>query len=177
MLNLCFVVVFAASLDFTESSRLGGAAVISANKLMAEVVYTVLINDRRDQFWNTLQLNEEEMYQIEESFKEYDVDGNGFISKFEYENLVKSRTNEKKDTLEDKFRESVEEDGSKEAFELCDELRKTHLQQLSESQNKMLQMFEACDVNGDGKIAHTEFQLMEAWWLKCALNPSQAPLF
>ena len=51
------------------------------------------------------------------------------------------------------------------------------LQQLREAQSKMLGLFEAADVNGDGVISNTEFLLAEIWWLRCTMNPQRDHLF
>lgn len=55
--------------------------------------------------------------------------------------------------------------------------RAQHVQQLREAQSKLLALFEAADVNGDGIISYKEFFLAEVWWLRCVLNPDKSHLF
>ena len=52
-----------------------------------------------------------------------------------------------------------------------------HIQQLREAQGKLLALFEAADVNGDGVISYKEFFLAEVWWLRCTMNPEKSHLF
>ena len=51
------------------------------------------------------------------------------------------------------------------------------LQACTESQIKLLKMFESADQDGDGDLSLTEFMLAESWWLRCTLNPTNAHLF
>jgi Ca2+-binding EF-hand superfamily protein len=62
-------------------------------------------------------------------------------------------------------------------IQAAEQLKAQHLQQSREAQNKLLLLFEAADINGDGVISINEFVLAEVWWLRCTMNPERDHLF
>jgi Ca2+-binding EF-hand superfamily protein len=168
--------------------------VISANLLKADLCYDVLCEDNRSEILKIL--TEDERLNIKNTFEKYDLDGNGYISRNELETMIKIRIKERKDLIDEKFQEIIEENpksmtnsyyrgtstssvvsSNDENYLKAEEFRRMHYQQLQETQNKLLKMFEAADIDRDGMISYPEFLLAEAWWLRCTLNPEHATLF
>eukprot|EP01038_Epipyxis_sp_PR26KG_P004226 gene4226-6002_t len=161
---------------FQPSARQNGAILINVTLLKPNITYDVHCEDKRDEALNSL--TSEEMEMIKETFQKYDINGDDGISKTEMEELVRQRTQERKEAVEQKFQLFLKEAGNnKEDIAIAEQNRASYLQQLQESQNKMMEMFNATDVNGDGVISLTEFIMTEAWWLRCTLNPDRAHLF
>ena len=121
-------------------------------------------------------LTDDERQQIKDTFDAYDENGNGSVSMAEMENLIKIRTDERKAAIEEKFQEfaSIASDSE---LQRAEEQKRSYLQQLTESQNKMLKMFAMSDLDGNKELSFTEFMLAESWWLKCSINPDHAHLF
>lgn len=162
---------------FEPSARLGGNIAINASRLKADLTYDVQCQDFRGEVIKTL--TEQERISIKATFDHYDKDGSGSISRAELESLVKTRTTERRKQIEDKYTEymSVEVNGNSETAAKAAEQKMLLLQQLTESQNKLIKMFIMADADGDGSLSFTEFLLAEAWWLRCTLNPDHAHLF
>lgn len=166
----------AAPIPFSPSVRCGGQLIINAVHLTPDCSYDVKCIDRRDDALNSL--SQEEMDSIKETFQQCDLDGDGGISKAEMEEIVRSRTQDRKAAIEQKFQLFIRENEmSREDLEYFDDLKTQYLQQLQEAQVRMLEMFEAADLNSDGSISFTEFILAEAWWLRCTINPDRVHLF
>lgn len=164
------------SIPFSASVRLGGQKVINAIHLKPDGHYDVKCDDQRDEALNSL--SKEEMDEIKEIFQKCDLDGDGGISKLEMEDVVRMRTQERKALIEKKFKKYVSENNlNKEEISALEVNKIRYLQQLQEAQARILKMFEAADLNGDGIISFTEFILAEAWWLRCTINPAKAHLF
>ena len=72
---------------------------------------------------------------------------------------------------------SVASDAMTANIQAAELARAQHVQQLREAQNKLLALFEAADVNGDGIVSYKEFFLAEVWWLRCVMNPDKSHLF
>jgi Ca2+-binding EF-hand superfamily protein len=118
------------------------------------------------------------MDSIRATFEEYDANGDGTISKLEMEELVRNRTQERINFIEDRFQDLLDDpEVSDEDIARAEEMKKQHLQHLEESKTRMIKMFDAADINGDGMLSVPEFMLMEAWWMRCTLNPMRAHLF
>lgn len=162
-------------IDFLPSARCNGSVVIHASKLKADLTYDVICEDNRMTVLDLL--TEEEKIQIKDTFDEYDTDENGTVSKIELDALVKKRTAERKEIIDKQFADVVDENCSDEGYLKAEETRRMLYQQLNESQNKLVRVFNNCDVNGDGKVTFAEFLLAEAWWLRCTINPEHATLF
>lgn len=166
---------------FQPSARMGGAVIINASRLQADMEYDVQCEDQREEALNSL--SQEEMDSIKDTFQRYDINGDGGISRAEMDELVRQRTAERKAIIEEKFQtyiEEAEEGGiglSHEEIAMAEHTKAQYLQQVTESQTKLIKMFEAADTNGDGVISFTEFIMAEAWWLRCTINPEKAHLF
>lgn len=163
-------------IHFEPSARLGGATVINASWLKADLTYDVICEDWRKDIKDSL--TEEEFDEIQATFEEYDVNGDGVISRFEIEKMVRERTQERRDLIEHKFIEATEGSNiSPEEYQVAEESKRQHLQHVNESMMKLVKMFESADVNGDGTLSFDEFFLAEVWWMRCTLNPEHAHLF
>lgn len=161
---------------FEPSVRMDGQVCLNTSRLQPGVTYEVEIDDLRSEV--LMNLTDEQMYSINETFKKYDVNQDGTVSKTEIEKLVRGRTKERKDIIEEKFRHRVAEPGlSEDEIAQAEEQKRQHLQACNEAQAKQLKMFAAADMNGDGSLSLTEFMLAESWWLRCTLNPEKAHLF
>jgi Ca2+-binding EF-hand superfamily protein len=160
---------------FEPSARLDGAVCINASRLKADLTYEVNCEDLRGEVMKSL--TPEERNSIKCTFDQYDADGNGSVSIAEMEALVKERTDDRKMAIEEKFAEFEATATSQEEIDRAEESKRSYLQHLTESQNKMLKMFNMADVNGDGSLNFTEFLLAEAWWMRCSINPEHAHLF
>eukprot|EP01034_Spumella_vulgaris_P028347 gene28347-35186_t len=166
---------------FEESVRMGGAKIISATRLQADVSYDVQCEDKREDALNSL--TKEEMDAIKETFQKYDINGDGGISRPEMEELVRIRTADRIAVIEEKFNtyihESTESESGLSEAELENAVnnKAQYLQQMEEAQSRLLKMFDAADTNGDGVISFTEFIMSEAWWLRCTINPDKQHLF
>jgi Ca2+-binding EF-hand superfamily protein len=177
-----------ASVDGRSEDEEGGVMnrpyVISAHLLKADLCYDVVCEDNRSEILKIL--TEEERESIKTIFEQYDHDGNGYISRTELETMIKNRIKDRKELIDEKFQEIIRENPrgnyrgaatSDENYLKAEEFRRMHYQQLQETQNKLLKMFEAADIDRDGMISYHEFLLAEAWWLRCTLNPEHATLF
>jgi Ca2+-binding EF-hand superfamily protein len=162
-------------IEFEPSARLDGAVAINAYRLKADLTYDLVCDDFRSAVRESL--TEEELEQIEDTFHQYDVDGNGTISKNELELMIRRRVAERRDLIEAKFQQVMATGLTPEEQRHAEESKQQHLQQLNESQVKLVKMFEAADINQDGKLTKDEFVLAEAWWMHCTLNPEHAHLF
>jgi hypothetical protein len=161
---------------FAPSSRAGGAYVIHASKLKANLVYDVICDDYRTEVLQSLSAEEQEA--IRNTFHEYDLDGDGTVSKSELEELIRGRTVARRAVIDQKYEEFVAEaNGSADGIRQAEAIRRTHYQQLNESQTKLMHMFDAADIDGNGKLSLNEFMLAEAWWMRCTMNPDHVPMF
>lgn len=164
-------------IPFAPSHRVGGQIVLSTLSLRPGAVYELRCADRRDEAVNSL--SPEEMDSIKETFKRFDRNGDGGISKAELKDVVRERTAQRRAIIEEKFRKFVDGDEqlTNEEMASAEAAKARYLQQVTESQTRFLQMLEAADVDGDGVVTVTEFILAEAWWLRCTINPERAHLF
>lgn len=162
-------------IEFEPSARLGGAVAINAYRLKADLTYELICDDFRSAVKESL--TEEEYEQIEATFNQYDLDGNGTISKHELEQMIRKRVAERRELIEAKFQQVVSTGLTADELRQAEESRQQHLQHLSESQVRLMKMFEAADINQDGQLSKEEFILAEAWWMHCTLNPEHAHLF
>ena len=161
---------------FEPSVRVNGQVCINAARLIPGALYEVQCDDLRTEV--LMNLSDEEMMEIKRTFERYDVNGDGSVAKAEIEQLVRQRAKERRDVIEQKFKEFLSEPGITEAEILqAKENKRQHMQACTEAQIRLLKMFESADLNGDGKLSLTEFMLAESWWLRCTLNPSHAHLF
>ena len=160
---------------FQPSTRLGGSLVINATLLKAGITYDVQCDDQRNDIVQLL--TEDERLAIQETFEAYDVNGDGTVSRRELEELIRTRTSDRKKLIDEKFNEFLQEAGSDEEVMKGEEFRRMHYQQLTEAQSKLIKMFENADIDGDGHLSFTEFLLAEAYWIRCTLNPEHASLF
>lgn len=165
---------------FEPSARLDNSVIIHTSKLKADLTYDVQCEDYRGEILKSL--TDEELDTIKETFDEYDVNGDGSISKLEMEELIRARTQDRIDYVEDKYDEMINGRSKKNKLAEDDLLRaeeskRQYLQHIEESKTKMIRMFDAADINGDGMLSFSEFMLMEAWWMRCTLNPEKAHLF
>jgi len=161
-------------IHFRPSVRYDGNVCISAAKLTPGVTYDVECDDLRDEV--LANLSDDEKSAIQELFDRYDINHDGTVDKKEIEALVRERTRARRKIVEDRFKEALAEDPdmTSEERSAAEESRRQHLQQINEAQTKLLRMFEAADMNGDGILSLTEFSLAEAWYMRCALNPEHA---
>lgn len=164
------------SILFAPSVRHDGSVVLSSCRLRPQALYRVEMEDLRGKILR--ELTEEELDGIKTVFDEFDANGDGFISKLEMEDFIRHRIQQRKGVIEEKFQQLIKEPGVQPAeVQRAEEMRRQHLQHLHESQNKLIQIFESADSNGDGQLSFMEFLLAEAWWLKCTLNPERVHLF
>lgn len=163
-------------IPFENSVRMGNTRLINATRLKADFTYAVECEDRREEALNSL--SREEMDQIKQTFQKCDKNSDGGISKTEMMEIVKGRGQERRAAIEEKFQEFVSEPGvSNEEVMLAERNKAQYFQQIREAQNKLIKMFDAADLNGDGLISFTEFIMAEAWWQRCTINPDRAHLF
>ncbi len=161
---------------FEPSVRVGGQVCINAARLIPGALYEVEVADLRTEVLT--HLSDEEMMEIQRTFSQYDFNGDGNVSKVEIDKLVRARTKNRRDIIEQKFQEFLNEPGVSEAeIQQAEENKRQHMQACTEAQIRLLKMFESADSNGDGQLSLTEFMLAESWWLRCTLNPSHAHLF
>lgn len=161
---------------FEASCRANNEYLINAQHLKPNVTYDVECEDRRNDALDSL--TAEEMEQINATFQQYDINGDNGISKEEMKSLIKMRTAERKEMIEEKFRHFLASPGITEDDIQAAEFNKSrYLEQMRESQTKLIDMFEAADLDHNGVISFTEFIMAEAWWLRCTLNPEKAHLF
>lgn len=161
---------------FEQSVRVGGQVCINAARLIPGALYEVECDDLRTEV--LMNLSDDEMLQIKKTFEQYDINGDGNVAKVEIDKLVRLRTKERRDIIEQKFQERIQEGGISDAeIKQAEESKRQHMQACTEAQIRLLKMFEASDLNGDGNLSLTEFMLAESWWLRCTLNPSHAHLF
>lgn len=161
---------------FEPSARLDGAVIIHASKLKSDLTYEVQCEDYRGEVVSSL--TDEEMDSIKDIFDEYDANGDGCISRAEMEELIRARTESRLQLVDERFEETLDDpEVTQEEVIRAEEIKQQHHQHIEESRIKMIQMFDAADVNGDGMLSFTEFMLMEAWWMRCTLNPERAHLF
>jgi Ca2+-binding EF-hand superfamily protein len=144
---------------------------ISAHRLKAGLTYEVKVDDYREDVINTL--TKKEKQRIKAVFDEFDLDGSGDLSRAEAEELVRQRVASRKDDIDTNFAQYLQNAKSEEEAKHADELRLMYHQSLQESQNRLVKLYEAADMNGDGVISFTEFLLAEAWWLRCTLDPNK----
>jgi Ca2+-binding EF-hand superfamily protein len=186
---------------FEECARVGGEKAINASRLKAGLTYEVIMEDTRAEVFKSkeqrlrelqeskvyrqltlseesMALTEAELKQIKEDFILYDKDQNGGISRDEMEELVRLRTQERKDIVEAKYNDFLGRVGvTDELIRKADENKRLYIQHLNEAQAKLLKMFDAADSDGNGILSELEFQFAEWWWIKCTLNPETAHLF
>ena len=153
-----------------------GQVCLNTSRLQPGVSYEVEVDDLRSEV--LMNLTDEEMYTINETFKTFDVNNDGTVQKSEIEHLVRDRTMERKAIIEEKFQTRISDPGiSEDEIAAAEEAKRQHLQACNEAQVKQLKMLVAADINSDGQLSLTEFMLAESWWLRCTLNPSKAHLF
>ena len=161
---------------FEPSVRMGGQVCINAARLIPGALYEVECDDLRTEV--LMNLSDDEMMEIKRTFEQYDVNHDGSVAKAEIDQLVRKRTKDRRDIIEQKFNEFLNEPGVSEAeIAQAQENKRQHMQACTEAQIRLLKMFESADLNGDGQLSLTEFMLAESWWLRCTLNPSHAHLF
>ena len=144
---------------FEPSARLNDAVIIHASRLKAGLTYEVQCEDYRGEVLRSL--SDEEMDSIKEIFDEYDANGDGSISKVEMEDLIRYRTEDRIDIINKKFDDLLSDVTlSKEDIQRAEEAKRQHMQHIDESKTRVIQMFDAADVNGDGMLSFTEFWLV-----------------
>ena len=144
---------------------------ISANRLKAGLTYEVKVDDYREDVINTL--TKKEKAHIKSIFDRFDLDNSGDLNREEAEALVRDRVATRKEEIDSNFAAYLKSVHSEEDAKRADELRLMYHQSLQESQNRLVKLYEAADMNGDGTISFTEFLLAEAWWLRCTLDPNK----
>lgn len=92
---------------FEASLRGGGEKLIDAALLRPDMLYEVQCNDRRDEALNAL--SKEEMDAIKDTFQKCDINGDGGISRKEMALLVKRRTQQRRNLIEQKFADFIQE--------------------------------------------------------------------
>lgn len=163
-------------IPFEPSIRYGGEALINASRLTGDQSYEVQVDDRRDEALNAL--SPEEMDEIKATFQQFDINGDGGISHSEMLEIVRQRTQERKAIIEQRYQSYISEPGiTTDEIEAAEYSKAQYLQSVQEAQSKMVKIFEAADIDGDGVISFTEFIMAEAWWLRCTINPDRAHLF
>eukprot|EP00595_Chromulina_sp_UTEXLB2642_P003398 CAMPEP_0196767326 /NCGR_PEP_ID=MMETSP1095-20130614/39068_1 /TAXON_ID=96789 ORGANISM="Chromulina nebulosa, Strain UTEXLB2642" /NCGR_SAMPLE_ID=MMETSP1095 /ASSEMBLY_ACC=CAM_ASM_000446 /LENGTH=233 /DNA_ID=CAMNT_0042134779 /DNA_START=351 /DNA_END=1049 /DNA_ORIENTATION=- len=144
---------------FEPSARLNGAITIHASRLKADLTYEVQCEDYRGEVLRSL--TDEEMDSIRDTFNQYDLNHDGNISKYEMEELIRSRINERTAIILDKFNEIMNEPNlTNDDIKQIENSKQNHLQSLDETKSRLLKMFDAADINGDGLLSFTEFMLM-----------------
>lgn len=161
---------------FEESARLGRAFCIHSSRLKANQIYELQCEDYRSEMLESL--TDDEIENIQQLFDEYDSNGEGYISRYDLEDLVRQRTLERNQIILQKYEDLCKSSRlSLQARISAESTMNEHLQHLEDTKSKAIKMFEASDINGDGLISFTEFMLFEAWWLRCTLNPERSHLF
>ena len=59
----------------------------------------------------------------------------------------------------------------------ADALHAEHLGKIKEAEEKMVEMFNSADIDGNGQLSWTEYSLAEAHWLSSSINPDKVSLF
>ena len=163
-------------IKFEPSARINGGVAINASRLKADLTYELVCDDFRTAVRDSL--TEEEFDQIQEVFDRLDINGDGTVSRKEFEAMVRARVLQRKEIIEQKYQDTISNTRlSEEDMFVAEEFKRQHFQHLNESQSKLIKMYEAADINGDGSLNFDEFLLAEAWWMHSTLNPERAHLF
>jgi len=167
-------------IPFTSSIRLSDSShkVIHTGLLTPGATYLVKCQDTREEALNSLSTNE--MNTIKQTFQQFDINHDGGISKQEMNTVLKQRLTQKLQVIETQYNDHItSEQGNLSYAEMksLEQSKNEYLQQLYEAQSKLKKLMEASDIDGNGSISFTEFMLMEAWWLRCTINPERAHLF
>ena len=94
---------------FEPSVRVGGQVCINAARLIPGALYEVECDDLRTEV--LMNLSDSEMLEIKRTFEQYDVNGDGNVAKAEIDKLVRKRTKDRRDIIEQKFKERIQEAG------------------------------------------------------------------
>lgn len=161
------------NLHFEPSSAHGGHSVVWAAYLETGAVYEVEMEDRREDALR--KLTEEQTRQMADTFRSLDADGSNTISRVELEAHMRDRNEARRAKISEQCeRFKAQNPGRSDEAEAN---KAEHLQKMQEGEEKMMQMFAAADIDGNGVLSWTEFSMAEAWWLSSSINPDKVNLF
>lgn len=164
-----------APIPFSPSARHEGLEAIAASKLKPGWTYEVELVELRGSLLE--ELTPEERSQIEEQFRMFDVNGDGVITFQEYETVCQRRHEERRALIDEQYELLIQNHSGPDGLAHAQEYREASRQQLNEAYNRLMDMFQAMDVDGNQQLSKEEFMLAEAWWMKCTINPTGAVLF
>lgn len=187
-----------AAILFAPSARHDGLEAIAATKLKPGWTYEVELIELRGSLLEELTpvckaarfgfcsqsctvltscVPQEEKRMIEQQFNEFDANGDGVITFQEYETVCQRRHEERRALIDQQYDVLLQSHPGPEGMAQAQQFREASRQQLNEAYSRLMDMFQAMDVDGNQQLSKEEFMLAEAWWMKCTINPTGAVLF
>jgi hypothetical protein len=160
-------------LHFEPSSAHDSNPIIWAAYLETGAVYEVTMEDRREDALR--RLTDEQRQHIADSFRAFDEDDSGAVSRVELEAHIRSRNEVRRRKIDEQCA-GYKRDNPDRADE-ADAMHAEHLAKIQEAEEKMVLMFNSADIDGNGLLSWTEYSLAEAHWLSSSINPDKVNLF
>ena len=117
-------------------------------------------------------LSQQEKSDIANSFQNFDINGDGAISRAEAIGYAQQRTMKGR-AVNPSFSNILPVRNRYPMMYKSKSCKRSAGPTLEEAELQLMTMLENADIDGNGSLTYDEFALAEAWWLRSTLNPEK----